>query len=221
MHKYCRVLYQNCVIESIFAIVSGIVQFKIETIGSTFITFGGIRPWSQTSSNVIATLYVYAFHTLLLSVSVQFFYRYLILVKKHNIRNWLYMTMLVPPLGASTFNSAVFYWAVDSMPPCSKNSNALFLEIGQNYVPCVQFDINLINGKLALLCATITTTTFAIIIIVLNIVVYQHVSENAAFTTHENAMVIGIFGICVFIVAGSQSCFYYTYDQIVSEKGFI
>uniref|UniRef100_A0A7E4WDE5 G_PROTEIN_RECEP_F1_2 domain-containing protein n=1 Tax=Panagrellus redivivus TaxID=6233 RepID=A0A7E4WDE5_PANRE len=175
-------------------------------------TFSGIQPSSQTASNITATIYVYAFQTLLLSVVVQFIYRYLILVRKFKVSNCFYTGILIPSLTVSTLLCAGFYYVIDIMPPCSENViSQLKGDNSHDHGPCVEFNINHVAAKILLLVAMITATIVAAIIVILNVLVYKFISQKAALSSNESSIQLQvsrtlIIQLCVVASCGFLPC---------------
>uniref|UniRef100_A0A7E4VE05 G-protein coupled receptors family 1 profile domain-containing protein n=1 Tax=Panagrellus redivivus TaxID=6233 RepID=A0A7E4VE05_PANRE len=179
---------------------------------STFITFGGIRPTSQTATNIMAATYCFALQLMMLCVSVQFFYRYLIIVRKVYITNFLYFAMLMPPVIVATSITAYFFYAIQNAPSCAEKFLFYLKENSQEgFVPCVQFNIKIMGAKVLLIITTNVMVTEAIIIIIFNLLVYRYLSQKAAFTSTENSIQqqlsatliaqLCVTGFCAFVPA--------------------
>uniref|UniRef100_A0A7E4VQW1 G protein-coupled receptor n=1 Tax=Panagrellus redivivus TaxID=6233 RepID=A0A7E4VQW1_PANRE len=97
MRKYRRILYQNCLLEVLYAVVSGISQTKVETFGEVnLITPSGVPSATRSEANIITAIWVFSLYAVIFFVPVQFFYRYLIIVREVVITRKLYAVMLIP-----------------------------------------------------------------------------------------------------------------------------
>uniref|UniRef100_A0A7E4UV84 G_PROTEIN_RECEP_F1_2 domain-containing protein n=1 Tax=Panagrellus redivivus TaxID=6233 RepID=A0A7E4UV84_PANRE len=185
MFEYRKILYQNCVFEVIYSVVSGISQVKMETYdGQILITLTGLPSASQSLANVVTILWLLSMHCVMMGMTVQVFYRYLIIVRDLKIRNSHYFAMLVPCIGVAVLISIVFFWTVETTPDCTDEELDILRSIdNQQDIPCVPLSLNHTGMKWVVFLTSIVGCFAGTFIPLMNYLVYRHLRETVSMTS--------------------------------------
>uniref|UniRef100_A0A7E4VEG5 G_PROTEIN_RECEP_F1_2 domain-containing protein n=1 Tax=Panagrellus redivivus TaxID=6233 RepID=A0A7E4VEG5_PANRE len=190
MRKYRRILYQNCLLEVTYAVVSGISQTKVQTFGTvSLFTASGVPSATQSEANILTALWIFSLYAVIFFVPVQIFYRYLIIVRDVVITNKCYVIMLIPSFITVLLISGGYYATISLTPGCTSDIiEKLKLSNNGHDLACVPLVLTH-PAMIVLLSVALTGMTLCFIFVPLvSYLVYKNLKRKASMTSSEKSV---------------------------------
>uniref|UniRef100_A0A7E4VNS2 G protein-coupled receptor n=1 Tax=Panagrellus redivivus TaxID=6233 RepID=A0A7E4VNS2_PANRE len=194
MRKYRRILFQNCVIEMFYAVMSGISQTEVETYNDVMVNVVmGIPNATRSEANIVTAIWMFSLYALILFVPTPFVYRYLVIVRRVIVTWKIYIIIFIP----TTLNVFLLtignYFAMSSAPACSEEILRLMKanHHGMN-LACQPVMPSHLGIKLCLIASFVSIIPCAIVIPTLNYLTFRYLRKEASMSSSE-LMVHGQF----------------------------